>query len=299
MRAEPGWPGAVQPMSDAVRAIDGSLLGQVKRPDSFGPASEMRWLPIASLRVDPLYQREISAKGRRNVRGIAEAFTWSRFGTVVVAPLNEGLFAIVDGQHRTTAAAALGITQVPCLIIAADAGEQAQAFRAINAATTRVHPAQLHKAALASGDREAGLVDALCRDAGVRVLTSCIAGSRMKALETLSVEALYRLARERRALALAVLRGVAAQAKDGNNLLRSVILDAVRLVLADHPAWWRDEARFLAALAEVDLDAEWRLAQAVKAKTKGLSAIDALVGRITTALLPALGKQPLSGDIRS
>lgn len=280
-------------MSDAsrtIRPIDGSPLGQLKRPASFGPPSEMRWLPIAALRVDPLYQREISAKGRRNVRGIAEAFSWSRFGTVVVAPLAGGLFAIVDGQHRTTAAAALRITQVPCLIIAADPGEQAQAFRAINAATTRVHPAQLHKAALAAGDREAALVDALCRDAGIRVLGSCIAGSRMKANETLSVEALYRLARERRRLALVALRGIAAQARDGGNLLRSVILDAVRLVLADHAAWWRDEARFLAALAEIDLEAEWRLAQAHKAKTKGLSAIDALVGRLTTALLPALGK---------
>lgn len=267
------------------REIDGKLVGAFKRPPGFGTVCELRWLPITALRVDPRYQREISPKGRRNVRAIAENFSWSRFATVVVAPLDDALFAIVDGQHRTTAAAALGIDSVPCLIIHADAGEQAQAFRAINAATTRVHPVQLHKAALAAGDREAGLVDALCREAGIRVLGYCIAGGQMKARETVSIEALYRLSRERRGLALAVLRGIAAQAQDGQNLLRSLVLDALRLVLADHPAWWRDEARFIAALSEVDLDSEWRLAMAAKAKTQGLSASDALVGRLTTALL--------------
>lgn len=270
------------------RPIDGSLLGSVKRPDTVGPLCELKWLPIAALRVDPRYQRDISPKGRRNVRSIAENFSWSRFATVVVAPLPDGLFAIVDGQHRTTAAAALGLAEVPCLVIAADAGEQARAFRAINAATTRVHPVQLHKAALAAGDREAGVVDDLCREAEIRILGYCIAGAQMKARETLSIEALYRLARERRGLALAVLRGVAAQAQDGQNLLRSIVLDGVRLVLADHPDWWRDEARFVAALGEVDLDKEWRLALVAKAKTQGLSNIDALVGRLTTALLPVM-----------
>lgn len=274
--------------TDIPRPIDRALLGSVKRPASLGALCELRWLPIDSLRVDPRYQREISPKGRRNVRAIAESFSWSRFATVVVAPLSEGLFAIVDGQHRTTAAAAIGLDEVPCLIIAADAGEQARAFRAINAATTRVHPVQLHKAALAAGDREAGLVDALCREADIRILGYCIAGRQMKARETLSIEALYRLAKERRGLALATLRGIAAQATDGQNLLRSIVLDGVRLVLADHADWWRDEGRFVAALTEVDLDQEWRLALAAKAKTQGLSVTDALVGRLTTALLPLM-----------
>jgi ParB-like chromosome segregation protein Spo0J len=49
-----------------------------------------------------------------------------------------GRFAIIDGQHRTTSAAILGIETVPCQIVIAEQTEQAAAFKAINGTITPI-----------------------------------------------------------------------------------------------------------------------------------------------------------------
>src|SRR5437868_11859154 len=87
---------------------------KVTAPRDIGPAPDLRWLPIDRLVIDDSYQRPIAFAGRRNINAIANAFDWRRFSPVIVAPVEGGSYAIVDGQHRTTAAAAIGITSVPC-----------------------------------------------------------------------------------------------------------------------------------------------------------------------------------------
>ena len=263
-----------------MRRIDAAIAGEVRRPASLGPVRQLQWLDIAELTIDPRYQREISGKGRRNVRAIAEGFSWARFAPVIVAPVEGGAYAIVDGQHRTTAASAIGVERVPCLIIQADPGEQAEAFRAINGQVTKVSRIQLFKAALAAGDAEAARVAAICREAGVTILGYAKGPRLIKAGETLSIEALCRLCREEKPLALAVLCGIRSQAIDGSNVLRSIIIDALRLVCLDHRDWWRDRERFVAALDGVDLDDELRYASARKARERGLSLLDALYARL-------------------
>ena len=86
-----------------------------ERPKSIsvGAAPMLQWLKIADLVVDPVYQRPIVGNGRRNVDRIARAFSWSCFAPVVVSPIEGGRFAIIDGQHRTTAAALVGLDSVP------------------------------------------------------------------------------------------------------------------------------------------------------------------------------------------
>ena len=64
-----------------------------------GPAPMLQWLAIAALVVDPAYQRPIARAGRRNVTKIAAGFTWSKFAPVVVAPIEGGRYAIIDGQR--------------------------------------------------------------------------------------------------------------------------------------------------------------------------------------------------------
>jgi hypothetical protein len=138
-----------------LRAIDLAPL----RPRYTGPASEvgerpeLQWVKISRLRIDPRYQREIGRRGADNILAIAPAFKWAKFAPVVVAPIAGGLFAIVDGQHRTTAAALRGFESVPCVIIAADEADQADAFVAINANVTAMSPLQLHAARLAAGNK--------------------------------------------------------------------------------------------------------------------------------------------------
>jgi hypothetical protein len=92
---------------------------------SAGAAPMLQWLKITDLVVDPAYQRPIVGKGRQNVDRIALAFSWSCFAPVVVSPVAGGKFAIIDGQHRTTAATLVGFESVPCQIVIAAKEEQA------------------------------------------------------------------------------------------------------------------------------------------------------------------------------
>ncbi|MEA2772249.1 MAG: hypothetical protein QOD93_5211 [Acetobacteraceae bacterium] len=78
--------------------------------------------------------------GSVNIARIAEYFEWSKFSPVIVAPVEGGLFSIIDGQHRATAAALRGVPEVPCEIVHIDRTRQAEAFAAINDNTTKVPP---------------------------------------------------------------------------------------------------------------------------------------------------------------
>ena len=141
---------ALRPIDPKPYAMDERLLQQ-----PVGPAPVLQWLPIDQLGIDPAYQRDILRRGHDNIGRIARRFDWRKFGTVIVAPIAGGRYAIVDGQHRTTAAAVRGIESVPCQIIMADPGEQAAAFAAINGAVTGMTPLQLHAARVAAGDPDA------------------------------------------------------------------------------------------------------------------------------------------------
>jgi ParB-like nuclease domain len=68
------------------------------------PAPFLEWIAVERLVVDTEYQRESGRRGATNVIQIAEHFDRSKFAPVIVAPVEGGRFAIVDGQHRTTAA---------------------------------------------------------------------------------------------------------------------------------------------------------------------------------------------------
>jgi len=97
-----------------------------------GPAPFLDWIATERLVVDTEYQREIGRRGATNVAQIAEHFDWSKFAPVIVAPVEGGRFAIVDGQHRTTAAILREIKEVPCQVVQADRAQQAAAYAAVN-----------------------------------------------------------------------------------------------------------------------------------------------------------------------
>ena len=152
-----------------------------------GSAPVLQWVDIAQLVVDETYQRPITGAGVGNIKKIAAAFEWSKFAPVIVAPVEGGKYAIVDGQHRTTAAALAGIKSVPCQIIFATPGQQAAAFKAVNAHVTRVSSLSIFNAAVAAGDPEAVAVVKLCADAGVTLLRYPKDVATIKAGETMAV----------------------------------------------------------------------------------------------------------------
>lgn len=163
----------------------------LKLPDQVapGPAPSLQWIDIVDLVVDETYQRPIAGLGKTNVRRIAESFSWSKFATVVVAPIEGGKFAIIDGQHRTTAAAIVGMTSVPCQVILADRAGQAEAFRAINGTTTKVSALAMWKASLAARDPFCVKVDEAAKSAGVTLLGYPVTRNEQKPGETMAVAA--------------------------------------------------------------------------------------------------------------
>ncbi len=124
------------------------------------------WVEVARLRIDECYQRPLGPENWKAIRQIAADFRWSRFSPVLVAPLDGGLFAVIDGQHRVHAAHLCGMARVPAMIVAAGVQGQADAFAAVNGRITRMSALNLYRAALAAGEGWAERCDAVVASAG-------------------------------------------------------------------------------------------------------------------------------------
>jgi hypothetical protein len=113
-----------------------------------GPAPMLTWLPVEKLIIDEAYQRPLGKSNWVAIEKIAANFQWSRFAPVLVAPIAGGLYAIIDGQHRTHAAAMCGITEVPAMAVQVGVEEQSRAFAWVNSQSIRVTQFHILKAAL-------------------------------------------------------------------------------------------------------------------------------------------------------
>ncbi|WP_084327307.1 ParB/RepB/Spo0J family partition protein [Salinarimonas rosea] len=224
-------------------------------PTEHGPAPMLQWIRIADLVVDDGYQRAIRGEGVRNVRKIATNFRWSRFAPVVVAPVPGGKFAIIDGQHRTTAAALLGIESVPCQVVIADAREQADAFAAINGAVTKMTPMALHHASVAAGDPEALAVDEACRCAGVHILRYPVDAAMQKPGQTMAVATLACALKTHGRDVLVTALQCITQTSNGEEpgLITSGLVKAICDVLSVRRDWLDAGERLLQAFDDIDL----------------------------------------------
>jgi hypothetical protein len=264
-----------------MRAIEAGDYATIITPRSLGQPPRLEWLSIADLVVDPEYQREITMVGRKNVRRIASGFDWAMFAPVVVAPVGGSKFAIVDGQHRTTAAKLCGLERVPCMIVNVDRGGQAMAFSVINRNVTRVQSVHLFHAAVAAGVPEALRVADICKRAGLTVLKNPTQLSDLKPGQISFASALGKtVARFGDAISILALRAIAAS----GSLLTAVIAWGVIEVLNDHPEWTKDEAALRSALERIDLDEMLRLARSKAAQIKGTSATDQFESLLVGAL---------------
>lgn len=161
-----------------------------------GPAPILDWIPTEKFVVDGTYQREVGRRGRQNVEFIAQNFDWSKFAPVMVAPVEGGFYAIVDGQHRTTAAMLRGIERVPCQIVQADRAQQAAAYAAVNGNITKTTPQQLFYARLAAGHEDACELAEVCAAGGIEIVRRNTQIAKMKVGQTQAVGALSRCLRE-------------------------------------------------------------------------------------------------------
>jgi hypothetical protein len=223
-----------------------------------GPAPILQWIKVALLVVDTEYQREIGRRGAANVNQIAEHFDWSKFAPVIVAPVEGGRFAIVDGQHRTTAAMLRGIEEVPCQVVQADRAKQAAAYAAVNGNITKTTAQQLYHARLAASDPEAMEIAKICSSADVEILRRNVSQSEMKVGQTQAIGALLRCAKLYGRETLITALQCITQTSDGNaGFLRATVIEALCQVLHDVPAWRDAGDSLLSAMDKFSFPDAW------------------------------------------
>lgn len=233
-----------------------------------GERPELQWLKIAKLRIDPRYQREIGRRGADNIVAIVPQFKWAKFTPVVVAPIGEGLFAIIDGQHRTTAAAARGFEAVPCVIIQVDQADQADAFVAINANVTAMSPLQLHAARLAAGSKAAADLTEACDEAGVTICRYPVPANKMRPGETLAVAMLQSMLEKfGRDVLVAALSCITKTRRGNPGMIRKAIVQALCAVLEAERDWLTDRPRLILAMQTFDFAAQFTAASAKSIET--------------------------------
>jgi hypothetical protein len=251
---------------------------------STGAAPMLQWLRIADLVVDPAYQRPIVGTGRRNVDRIARAFSWSCFAPVVVSPVEGGKFAIIDGQHRTTAAALVGLETVPCQIVIAGREEQAAAFKAINGITTPISRMALHAAALVAGERWAVHMAGICARAEVELLRYPVPVESQSAGQTMAVAAISScLKRYGDDTVITALQCVTQTKNNKPGALTANLIKALCEVLGANPRWRESGLALLEAFDSIDLGAVQR-ASVIDGATKNIGRAQAMVDRIRSQL---------------
>ena len=167
-----------------------------------GSAPMLQWIDIDRLVVDDDYQRDLRADNWKTIRRIARHFRWSMFSPVFVAPVEGGAYAVIDGQHRTHAAAMCGFTQVPCQVVQMSRAEQAAAFAAVNGRVTKVTSWQILRASIAAGEEWAVTADRIAREGGCRLMTRNSTASHKRPREIYAVRGFVSLVGQRRASAL-------------------------------------------------------------------------------------------------
>jgi hypothetical protein len=238
-------------IGDIVRCMN---LPQEVRGARAGAAPMLQWLQIADLVVDPSYQRPICGRGRSNVDRIAREFNWRFFAPVVVSPVKGGKFAIIDGQHRTTAAALVGFDTVPCQVVIAGHEEQAAAFKAINGDTTPMSRMALHAAGVVANEPSAVEIANVCACAEVELLRYPVPVDKQKAGQTMAVGTLTRCLRRHGADTLVTaLRCVTQTNNNAPGMLSARMIKALCEVLDDRPERWEPRTRLLAACDAIDL----------------------------------------------
>jgi hypothetical protein len=259
-----------------------------------GPAPFLEWIETGRLVVDVTYQREIGRRGAVNVNQIAENFDWSKFAPVIVAPVEGGQFAIVDGQHRTTAAMLRGQDKVPCQVVQADRAKQAAAYAAVNGNITKTTAQQLYHARLAAKDPHALELAEVCSAAEVEILRKNLVRSEIKKGQTYAVTALSRcLSQYGRDTLITALQCITQTAGGNPGFVRSTIIEALCQVLHEAPQWRESGEQLLHAMDKFKFAEAWDQIAAGRDQIFPLTARKMMVERIRKFLNRRLGPSAL------
>ena len=121
------------------------------------------------LYVEEKYQRELNVSV---VQKICASFNWAFFGTILIAPRENGGYNIVDGQHRVYASMLHpDVEYIPAILCdtIVEANQQAEMFIAVNQDRKAVSDIDKFWASLESGEIEAHNLNKLLLDVGIKI----------------------------------------------------------------------------------------------------------------------------------
>lgn len=219
-----------------------------------GELPRLDWIEIARLRIDESYQRPVMQRGRKNIASIVTDFRWNRFSPLVVTPIPDDLFAVIDGQHRAIGANRLGIKKVPCQIVTVAPKEAGRIFAIINGNVTPMSPQYLFKAELASGQKWAVSLHRICKAAGLEPLTYPVQISKQKPRQTMMIGTLrHRIDRYGGEIVGLALEGMMKSPQaERPGFARSLALDAAISAVHATPDALRNQEATIAALSRID-----------------------------------------------
>lgn len=201
-----------------------------------GPRPDFVWISPDKCRVDDRYQRSADSKrSLRIIETIKSGFTWSNFGAVTLADNLDGTYCVIDGQHRTLAAQAIGIEEIPALVIDAETlKEQANAFIGINKDRVAASPLNVFHSQVLAGDTEARAISEVLKAAGCRLSKTMQAAENLQPDMTVAVAGLRSSYRNHGAEPLTrALRCIRTAWPDTSGELRAGIIKALALIFAE------------------------------------------------------------------
>lgn len=258
----------------------------VKLDPEQGEIGEFAVVPIGDLRVDPTFQRSISAASARNVVRIGTSFDWRRFSPVIGVRLADGKIGVIDGQHRCTAAHSRGIAQVPVYLLDCSMTEAASAFAAINGNVTPISKQDIYRAKLAAGDKEALALQSVLDVAGVTIVS--IRSGFAKG-QTRSIGVLHRAYRVHGADILILTLQCLTETGDGNaGLIYGVAINGIADAIKTKTEWLAKPSALLDCFDQIDLRA---MLQSVEAElVRQRQACMWVMYRHTKLSLPSIGR---------
>ncbi|MEP2680181.1 MAG: DUF6551 family protein [Sulfitobacter sp.] len=225
---ERGQMAVAQVVRDLKVVAPAAQCGGVPAPED---VIRTEFLAPGQLIVDGRYQRMISDNGRTKIRKLIRDFDWVKFGALIVAELDVGNYAVIDGQHRAIAASALGVVSVPCIVVRANVVGQAVAFVGINSTRSSVASIDKFRARVTAGDAEAVTVDGILNDLGIS--TDVAAGTALAPHQTRAVSKLERIVKKHgRGIAFTVLEMLRDAQPDQKNLLTAFAIEVTSIVVA-------------------------------------------------------------------
>lgn len=153
-----------------------------------GGAGTIEVVALADLRVDPVYQRDLTAQF---VERLAEKWDIVTAGTIVVSKRPDGNLYIVDGQHRAAAAVRAGETHILAQVVNEPSAEEEARLRLKGNVKRTDRVFEVFRARLASGDETALAIERILGDFGTQVNMVPTMNTGINAIT--AVEKLYKL----------------------------------------------------------------------------------------------------------